>query len=148
MPEGRSAAVAVLALGAYIALVSWFDIFPWNDLRNAPRDGVLVAAVCGATLLLALWLIVGGRLAGGAVSLLLIVWGALQVKIWWLPYFREPNEAWREFYEDWFSQTVTLLPRAGHALPPDANHTVMHLLLLVAIAFSLNAYFPRPKGAS
>lgn len=139
----RRAAIAVLALGAYLQFVEWVDLFPWNDIRRGNGQETLDLALAGATVLLCGWLWTRSRLSAIVSSLALAGWAVLQIKTWWIPYFAGASESWKKIYAAWFDETVSILPRTADRLPPDANHIVLHVLILIALSASLSAALSR-----
>ena len=139
------AAIGVATVGAYLQLVEWVDLFPWNDIRRGNGQETLDYILAGVTVFTCIWLWLGGRLAAIVASIALAVWAALQAFTWWIPYFTGASETWKRVYSLWFSQTVSVLPRSPDRLPPDANHLVLQFLILVALTLCLRAAFRRKK---
>lgn len=144
------ATVAVFALGAYLQLVEWVDLFPWNDVRRGNGQGGLDLALAALTILLVLGLWRESRVAAFATVVATGAWGALQVSTWWIPYFAGASDSWNRTYQRWFAQTIQVLPREPGHLPPDANHIVLQALIgvtfVAALAASLSEAdrMPRP----
>ena len=141
----RRAAIAVGATGAYLQVVEWVNLFPWNDIRSGNGQESLDLILAGVTLGLVFWLWFGGRLPAATAALGLAVWAALQATTWWIPYFTGASREWKLVYARWFDDTVSILPRTVENLPPDANHLVLHALILIAFAYSLRAYLSRER---
>ena len=143
-PNGH-AAIAVSVVGGYLQLVEWVDLFPWNDVRNGNGQETVDLILAGVTVLLVLFLWYGGKFAAITSSLGMAIWTWLQVSTWWIPYFRGAPPGWKRVYERWFSETVQVLPRTEANLPPDANHLVLHILILAAFVMSVRAAFAHDR---
>jgi hypothetical protein len=142
----RAAAVAVFAVGVYLQIVEWIDLFPWNDVRSGNGQELLDIILAGATLLLVITLWFGGRWAAVLSSIAIIVWAWLQLSTWWIPYWLGASDGWKRVHSNWFSETIQILPRTENQLPPDANHLVLHVLILVALVSSIRAVFVRVEA--
>jgi hypothetical protein len=135
----RRAAIAVFVLGAYLQIVEWVDLFPWNNVRNGNGQETLDIVLCASMLIIVLLLWRGWRIAAVVATASLLAWAWLQLTTWWLPYFRGASQGWARTYEHWFSETISWMPRDANHLPPDANHLVLHILIVVAMAMCLLA---------
>jgi hypothetical protein len=131
-PAMKRAAVGVLALGAYLEVVEWANLYPWNDIRSGNGQATLDYAIAAIILVLFVVLWRGGRIAGVVATALMGLWGWLQIQTWWLPYFTGASPGWKKVYARWFSGTTQILPVWADHLPPDANHFALNLLLLLA----------------
>lgn len=150
-PAHWRAAAAILVLGGYLQLVEWVDLYPWNDVRGGNGQEGLDLALGAITLALAAWLCVSRRAAPVVAALGLLVWAALQVTSWWSPYVWGASEGWKRTYDHWFAGTVQVLPNDGVHLPPDANHLVLQVLIVGALAVCAAAAwdgFRRPAPSS
>ena len=149
--QSRVAALAVAALGIYLEIVEWVDLSPWNKFVDGSNGQEMLDVALGAGLaLLALALWRGGRLAALAATAGLAAWAWLQIDTFWIPFFQGASPAWRRAYEKWFGDTVHWIPASGDRLPPDANHLVLQILIVAALALALNALFAalrRPRAA-
>ncbi|MEX2130766.1 MAG: hypothetical protein WD772_04720 [Pseudohongiellaceae bacterium] len=139
----RVAAVAVTFLGCYLQLVEWVDLYPWNDVRSGNGQETLDLILAGATLVLVMFLWFGGRSASILASVGLTAWFWLQFSTWWIPYVAGTSPGWKRVYQQWFAETVQILPRTEANLPPDANHIVLHVLIVLALIASLRAVFQK-----
>jgi hypothetical protein len=151
MRAHRRAAVAVAVLGVYLQVVEWVDLFPWNDVRTGSGQEMLDLLLALLSVMLVGWMWTSRRWAQLVATLALAVWAALQVTTWWSPYLWGASPGWKRTWERWFSETVQVLPNDGVHLPPDANHLVLQLLILVALGLSAPAAwagFRRPAPAS
>lgn len=131
--------MAVIAVGVYLQIVEWIDLFPWNDVRSGNGQELLDIILAGATVLLVITLWFGGRWAAVVSSIGMIIWAWLQLSTWWIPYWLGASDGWKRVYSNWFSETIQILPRTEDQLPPDANHLVLHVLILVALVSSIRA---------
>jgi hypothetical protein len=139
MNAHRLAAIAVLALGGYLQLVEWVDLYPWNNVRHGNHQEMLDLAIGAATLALAALMWIGWRPAAWLSAAGLGVWAWLQLTTWWIPYFAGASPGWARTYARVFAETTAWLPRSEGHLPPDANHLVLHLLIVIALAASVRA---------
>lgn len=106
----KRAAFALAFLGAYLQLVEWVNLYPWNDVRDGNGQERLDLICAAVTILLVLWLWFGGRIAAGVTSLALASWAYLQAATWWIPYFEGASEDWKRVWNHWFSGTLQILP--------------------------------------
>lgn len=143
----KLAALTVLVLGVYLQIVEWIDLFPWNDVRSGNGQETLDLILAGVTLFLVIALWLAGRWAAALTSLALAIWAWLQFTTWWIPYWSGASEGWQRVYANWFADTLQILPRTETQLPPDANHLLLHVLILVALTASIRAAFLRPEPA-
>lgn len=135
-----NAAVAIqLILLLYLEVVEWVNLYPWNDNRSGNSQPILDFAL-GFIVLVGAFATYRRRKPGiVAIIVLYVLWLGLQVISFWIPYVAGASESWRKVYEANFAQTVQWLPRMGNHFPPDANHVVLQLLLVAAIAFNVAA---------
>lgn len=130
-----------IILTVYLQAVEWIDLFPWNDLsRGNGQEGldiflaVLGLVVIAGTARRVKWIMVMASAFYG-------VWLALQIQTWWVPYFTGASESWMKVYEVWFTKTYKFLPSIGANPIPDANHTVLTVLILGALISTMVALF-------
>ncbi len=135
----RHAAISMLVVGVYLQFVEWIDMFPWNDIRSGNGQETLDLILAGVTFLFVISLWFGGKWAAALSSIGMLVWIYLQISTWWIPYFFGASEGWKRVYANWFSETVHILPSTADNLPPDANHLLLHILILVALVVSMRA---------
>ena len=127
------AVTSQLLLLIYLETVEWINLFPWNDVRNGNGQEVLdvVLGILIAGAVVATWL---RWRPGMLVAILLyVVWMGLQIVTFWVPWVRGATPHWQRIYEANFAQTTQWFSRAGTHLPPDANHFVLQLILVVAL---------------
>jgi len=139
LKESHRAALAVAALALYLQATEWINLYPWNDIRagNGQEQTDIIIALVTAGLVAALWW--GGRIAALLATALMGIWGWLQVSSWWIPYIAGATPQWKRIYAKWFAGGVHILPKTENHLPPDANHLVLHILILIAFVLSLAA---------
>jgi hypothetical protein len=138
--ESRRAAVAVGLVGAYLQVVEWIDLGPWNHFvggSNGQERADLLIGVLTVLLVAALWR--GGRIATFGAVAATAAWGALQIATWWVPYFQGASPAWQRTYTRWFAPNLQVLPADATHLPPDANHLLLHILVAAAFCLALSA---------
>jgi hypothetical protein len=127
-------------VGLYLQLVEWVDLGPWNnfvDGSNGQEQVDLLLGVLTVILAAALWR--GGRVAALGAVAAIGAWAVLQIATWWVPYIQGASPAWQRTYALWFADNVQMLPGDATHLPPDANHLVLHILIAVALVYSLAA---------
>jgi hypothetical protein len=137
----KIAALAVVMVGDYLQLVEWVDLFPWNDVRHGNAQATLDMALGVATVILAIWLYSGDKIAALLGAGALGAWAWLQIESWWLPYFNGASTASKRAWEFCCSETIHVLPQADGRLPPDANHLVLLALIAVALSLVVRALF-------
>lgn len=139
MAPHRRAALAVAVLGVYLQVVEWIDLHPWNDVRTGNGQEMLDLLLAPLSVMLVAWMWTSPRWAQAVASAALLVWAGLQVTTWWSPYLWGASPSWKRVHERWFADTVQVLPNDGVHLPPDANHLVLQLLILAALALAAHA---------
>ena len=120
-----------------------FDLYPFNNVRpytlkerlvECCVNGILMAApVLGFALQLK-WL-----MAASLVIYPVLLIG--EYLSWWRPYFFGASEGWQKVYDHLFKNTIVVLPGIKNNPVPNLEHTVLHLLTLVATIFTYIAYF-------
>lgn len=142
---GRRAAIALLALGVYLEAVEWLDLSPWTTdvsvTHGVNGQATLDLAMGGIIIVLAAWLWRGGWIPALVATAFLTLWGWLQIASWWIPYFQGASSTWKAVYARWFANTVQILPSSPGHLPPDANHFVLQLLILMALILAVYESF-------
>lgn len=123
--------ISQVVLCAYLEVVEWADLFPWNDVRHGNGQPVLdvvlgIIILCAIAVTWRTW-----RVGMGVATLFYALWLGLQVETFWLPYLRGASPGWQRVYAANFAQTLQWLPRNGTHLPPDANHIVLQALLAI-----------------
>jgi hypothetical protein len=125
----------------YYQLIEWVNLFPWNEIRGGNGQETLdwiVGAVLLALILITFFQV---RWAMTIAVFQYGFWLWLQIDGWWLPYIRGASLAWKKVWVKYFGQTTNFLPAYGDHLPPDACHVVLHLLIVVALVFTILAIF-------
>jgi hypothetical protein len=132
----RSTLVAVviqILAAAYLQLVEWVDLFPWNDLSKGNAQEKLDIAILACQALVAFWY-VRQRLSLMIIGwLAYTVWLYLQVDSWWRPYLLGGRTVGPNWY---FAKTYKFLPQIGERPTPDADHIVLQFLLLAVLISS------------
>lgn len=137
-------------LAIYLQVVEWIPLGHWNNIANGNGQQItdIVLPILQLAILMAYWkrwrwsMLAGLALYG--------LWLYMEVKSWWIPYFRGASPQMMHFYEHWFSHTYKFLPAIdGHPVP-DAEHTVLLFLLLAVLTSSVTAVQKviRQPGAS
>ena len=84
----------------------------------------------------------------GLASAFYAAWLVLQIQTWWVPYLRGGSARWMRIYNVWFGKTYKFLPPIdGHPIP-DANHTVLTLLIVMALIATVAAFVQAPRQQS
>lgn len=164
-PQGLALACQI-GLLVYHQITAFVDFFPFNGARFYSRREKVVEM--GVNFLL-MGLAIGGTVFGVPGLLLYgviyyFVLFAIELVIWWIPYFIEPQGVWRRIYnlvlaigtsdfdpgdtlgrwqtifERIHSQTITFLPRKSGRITPNLEHTVLHGATLVTALVTLWAY--------
>jgi hypothetical protein len=153
----RFAIICQLALLAYHQITTWFNFFPFNGARNYTKKEKLAEA--GSNFILMSLAPIGfgfhirGLMTYGVIYYFILF--AIELIIWWIPYFTVPAGRWRGIYnrllsfatsnfekgdtlDHWCNihkrvhgGTITLLPvRPGRPVP-NLEHTILHAWTLV-----------------
>ena len=124
------AVVCQLLAAAYLQLVEWVDLFPWNDLSKGNQQEVLDVVLLGSQALVAFWF------ARRWLVLMVVGWAAyaywlyLQIVSWWQPYLFGGRTVGPHWY---FARTLKILPAIEGRPTPDANHMLLQLLLVAVL---------------
>ena len=137
----RRAVAAQVALAVYLQVIEWVPLYPWNDISRGNGQETLDLIIGAVCLALVVGAVRRSRVALGAAVVGLSAWLALQIQSWWVPYVTGGSDAWRRIYARWFSRTWRFLPDWGDHPVPDAAHTVLHLLIVVALIASAMAWW-------
>jgi hypothetical protein len=139
MKPSAQAAVAQMILTAYLQVIEWIPLPPWNDLSRGNGQATMDVALLIGGIAFAVstwrrktWLMILATIGYAG-------WLALQVQTWWVPYFTGGSAGWRRVYERWFSNTFRFLPPINDHPVPDAAHTVLHLLLMIVLVMTIRA---------
>ena len=135
----KAALVLQALLVAYWLAIQSIDLFPWNDVASGPASDDLRLSVAINTLpLLALMAVFAlGVSVLGMVSVAgLAIYLATQLWFWWKPYAWGANPEEQAAYAEGFSRTLKVLPAYGTHLPPDTQHIVLHVLIVLALIAS------------
>lgn len=141
----RAAFVFQAALLAYLEVVEWIDLYPWNDIRRGNGQEMLdiVLGVVMVAALAATYFRWRPGLFGAAA--LYAVWLGLQVWTFWIPYVFGASEKWARIHAANFAETIQWLPTYGDHLPPDANHFVLQIVLTAALITTGAAAWSLPR---
>ena len=134
MPGVFTVSIASQALLlAYLEVIEWVDMFPWNDVRRGNgQEGLDIAL---GLLMVSTIVSTYRRWRIGMVCAVLVyaAWSWLQIATFWTAYIGGASPQWQRIYAANFAQTVQWLPRWGTHLPPDASHFVLQVLLGIAL---------------
>jgi hypothetical protein len=133
--------ITVSILGIYLQVMEWINLFPWNNIRNGNGQETLDLILAFVTILLLFLLKYTKKIGLIITSIILIAWLWLQISTWWIPYINGASNHWKKTYSIWFKPTIQLFSRTENNLPPDANHFVLQLLIIIALFSSLFVVF-------
>lgn len=125
------AVASALLLLAYLAVIDFVDLFPWNDIHAIPlRERIRDACLNYIPLLI---IALGAWQQQRALLIVALVLSCLYVighlGSWWVPYLFGATEFQRTEYEKSFARTLKVLPAIGDHSVPDAEHLVVGLLI-------------------
>jgi hypothetical protein len=141
----RAAVAAQVILLAYLQIIEWVNLYPWNDIRRGNGQETL-DIVIGIVMLAAIIATWRRWRPGMFIALAAYVgWLVLQITTFWIPYARGASPRWARIHAANFAQTVQWLPNKGNHLPPDASHFVLQLLLVAAIVYTALAIRGRAR---
>lgn len=129
----RASLICQVVLLAYLEIIEWVNLFPWNDIRNGNGQAGLDIALGIVMLALIAFSARKVRFMMAVGTAFYALWLWLQIDSWWVPYFRGANAQWQAVYARFFAQTTKLLEPAGNHLPPDASHLVLQILIVLAL---------------
>ena len=131
-----AATIAISLLLIYFTVTNHIDLQPLNNLTAAGSQvpSTLMAVLPFSFVLLGLaqdrprWVYLGWIWS--------MVWLALQVRQWWVPYFFGPtllheNFAW--YFQHGYTETLRILPVAVGRPTPDLQHNILQLLSLAVV---------------
>ena len=135
----RASVVSQAILLAYLEIIEWVNLYPWNDIRRG--NGQEVLDIILGVVMLACIAATARRFRTGMIvaSVVYLAWLGLQITTFWIPYMNGASPRWQRIHAANFAQTVQWLPISGTHLPPDASHFVLQLLLVVALATTVVA---------
>jgi hypothetical protein len=161
----QAALFSQLALLVYHQVTTLFDFYPFNSARNYRRKEKLAEA--GTNLVLMGLAPIGfafhirGLMIYGSVYYFILF--AIEIVIWWIPYFTVPSGNWRRIYnvllacstsnftpgdtlDHWCEiynrlhrGTIKFLPARGNRPVPNIEHTILHALTLTTAILTLAA---------
>jgi hypothetical protein len=129
----NSAVTTQALLALYLQVVEWIPLGRWNNIANGngQESTDIILAVLQIAILAFFWRRWRWAMVAGAG--LYCFWLYLEVKSLWMPYVRGASPSTMRFYGHWFANTYKILPPIdGHPVP-DAEHTVILLLLLAVL---------------
>lgn len=143
--SSTTATVALqLACTAYLQLVEWVDLFPWNDLSKGNMQERLDVVLLVLQLAIALCFWRRWLWPMGAGWLAYAGWLGLQIDSWWRPYLlggRTVGPGW------YFARTYKFLPPIDARPTPDANHIVLQCLLVAVLVSGAVAIYRVRRAA-
>jgi hypothetical protein len=157
--------IQVLLL-AYHQITTWFDFYPFNGVRGYTRKEKLAEAGSNAVLMslapIGFAFQIKALMNYGVVYYFVLF--AIELIIWWVPYFTVPSGRWRLIYNRLLSfatsnfepgdtlghwtavyqrlhrGTITLLPPRGDRPVPNLEHMILHLWTLLTAVVTCVAY--------
>jgi hypothetical protein len=131
-------------LAAYLWLVSLVSLGRWNaqpepHLVAALRagqsltrgDAAFLGFVALPALLFTLAVLRRSRLAAASALICDLIWLALQILSWWIPYIFGTAKPWQVRYGK--GPTTKILPSFGLHVAPDAMHLLITILIVAAL---------------
>ena len=128
--------LSILVMLIYFTVDNHFDLYPWNNLKEAGSQ-------LGSTLMgwvpfsaLALGVIKKNRMVGYFGFAWAAIWLLLQVRQWWVPYWFGPTIVHADFswyYEHGYTTTQSLLPKLSDRPTPDLQHMVLQGLSFIVL---------------
>jgi hypothetical protein len=154
-----------LLLLVYHQVTTWFDFFPFNGARNYSPKEKMAEAGMNAVLMSLGPIGFGFHIKGlmNFAEVYYFVLFAIELVIWWVPYFTIPKGRWRAVYnrllsfatsnfekgdtlDHWtvnyhrlHSGTITFLPARKNRPMPNLEHTILHILTLVTAIITVVA---------
>jgi hypothetical protein len=138
----KAALFLQILLLAYWLVIELVSVFPWNDIASLPPGYDLRWSVAINALQMLIYM---GLFALGVQTIaMLSVLGyagylAWQLWLWWKPYVLGASSDWQSLYAASFARTLKVLPADGTHLPPDAQHLVLHVLILLTLIATVMA---------
>ena len=161
-----AAIVSQLLLLVYHQLTTWVDLHPFNGARNYSRRERLAETGFNAVLMslapVGFAFHLRGLMVFGVVYYFVLL--AVELIIWWVPYFAVPNGRWRivynrllalatsnfepgdtlshwvKIYHRLHAGTITLLPIRDNRPVPNLEHMILHCWTLVTAVTTLIGY--------
>jgi hypothetical protein len=117
----------------YLAVTDWVNLRPWNDREALPiRQKLLISAANYTPLVF-----IGFAFTTDSLFLALVatvfalIDFAMHIAYWWVPYFFGASEQQQAEYDQLFGHTLRVLPRIGNHPVPNAEHTVVGILMVI-----------------
>jgi hypothetical protein len=162
----RTALVCQILLLAYHQITTLFDFYPFNGARNYNNKEKLAEAGTNFVLIILAPIGFGFHIHGlmifGVIYYFLLF--AIEVIIWWIPYFTVPRGRWRSLYNRllacatsnfekgdtltlWCNihkrlhrGTITFLPVRDDRPVPNLEHTILHVWTLITAVVTALAW--------
>ena len=162
----KAAIYCQIILFAYHQLTTLVDFFPFNGARYYTRQEKLAEAGSNAVLMslgpIGFGLHLRWLMTFGVIYYFVLF--AVEIIIWWIPYFTIPRGAWRHFYnralavstsnfdkgdtlDHWravhdrlHAGTTTFLPRRPGRVVPNLEHSILHAWTFVTAIVTAVAY--------
>jgi hypothetical protein len=129
--------VTQVVLAVYLQVVEWIPLGRWNNVaKGNGQEGLdVVVALLQVVILFFYWKVWRWPMVAGLAAY--AYWLYTEITWVWVSYFRGASPEAMHEYEHWFANTYKFLPQIdGHPVP-DAEHTVLLLLLLLVLIFSV-----------
>lgn len=136
-PVGLAVAAQLLC-AAYLQLIEWVPLFPWNDLSHGNGQETLDFILAGVQLAIALGFWLRSRVAMGLGLAAYSGWMYLQIDSWWRPYLFGGRKVGPNWY---FARTYKFLPMIDSRPTPDAAHVVLQLTLVLVLITGVLAFW-------
>jgi hypothetical protein len=161
-----SVVICQIVLLAYHQFTTLVDLFPFNGARNTTRGEKLAEAATNAVLMslapIGYAFQIKALMIYGVVYYFVLF--AIELIIWWIPYFCVPSGSWRTVYnrllsiatsnfdpgdtlDHWIaihtrvhSGTIGFLPQRAGRIVPNLEHSILHVWTLITAIVTLCGY--------
>jgi hypothetical protein len=137
---------AQLLLLAYHQATTFFDLYPFNNVRDyTVKERLTECLINGITMMapfIGFYLHIEWMMTAS-----LIIYPALLIAEyfnWWKPYFFGASETWQKIYDRLFRSTIIVLPPVKKNPVPNLEHLLLHGLTLITCIVTYISYFTQP----
>jgi len=140
------AIVTPLVLLAYLALIDFANLYPWNDTASVPkRERIRDALLNYPPLVIAsIAFLLDNQVLRIIGLVLVVVYTIGNAASWWIPYVVGATANQRRQYQTSFSRTSKSLPPIRDHPVPDNEHVVVSVLIWVMLVSSIVTFITRP----
>lgn len=131
----------LISLVALILLTSWYSLIFWDPSRFTVGDSPGIVSIYGLLMVFLVISVVGKLLGWKYIdhfsALYLAAWAILQWQAHWQAFFLGAPKQKIAGYNSYFSGTFRFSEASGDKLIPDLYHTVLGVLLAIALIITL-----------